>query len=141
MLIIVLAVAGIYIAGYLMWGYTAGADQPLACGGSSDCDTVRNSAYAYLGGILPLPLLGLAGYLAILILSAAEYKLPSEWRYYAVFIVLGMALIGALYSAYLTYLEISVIRALCRWCMASAATMTLIFIASIFWLRQNTGVE
>lgn len=34
-----------------------------------------------------------------------------------------IALVGTLFSAYLTYLEVFVIHALCQWCLASAAVM------------------
>lgn len=34
-----------------------------------------------------------------------------------------MALVGTLFSAYLTYLEVFVIGAICQWCVASAAIM------------------
>ncbi len=37
-----------------------------------------------------------------------------------------LALIGFGFSIYLTYLELAVIDAICQWCVASAAVMTLL---------------
>jgi uncharacterized membrane protein len=40
------------------------------------------------------------------------------------------ALVGTLFSAYLTYLEIFVIHAICQWCVASAAIMVAALICA-----------
>jgi uncharacterized membrane protein len=43
----------------------------------------------------------------------------------------GMAVFGVLYSFYLTYLELFVIRAVCIWCLSSAAIITLLMLLSL----------
>ena len=40
------------------------------------------------------------------------------------------ALVGTLFSAYLTYLEVFVIHAMCQWCVASAAIMVAALICA-----------
>ena len=40
--------------------------------------------------------------------------------------IFGIAFAGVLYSAYLTYIELFVLRKICPWCVASAAIVTLI---------------
>ena len=57
LLMIVLAVAGLGVSAYLMWGYSV-PGATLSCGGSTGCETVKDSVYANLAGI-PLPVLGL----------------------------------------------------------------------------------
>ena len=39
--------------------------------------------------------------------------------------IFGVSLAGALYSAYLTYLELFVIDAICPWCVSSASLLLL----------------
>ena len=137
-LMLLLTLAGLGVSLYLMWGYTA-PGATLACGGSQGCETVKNSVYANLMGI-PLPSLGLVSYLGLLVLLLAQNQPAVRNRGWSAFIALaifGLSLIGVLYSAYLTYIELFVIYAVCRWCVASALIMVAIFILSIFNLRNN----
>jgi uncharacterized membrane protein len=46
--------------------------------------------------------------------------------------------IGVLFTAYLTYLELFVIHAICRWCVASGVVILAIFIVSLLDLRRLT---
>ena len=63
----------------------------------------------------------------------------TRWSVYFVLAIFGFSLMGVLYSAYLTYLELFVIYAICRWCVASAVIMAVFFILSI--LNLNYGRE
>lgn len=78
------------------------------------CDAVRESRYSTIGGV-PVSLLGVLGYVAM----AAALLLPlgrrAKWR---LLFWLSVAAVG--FSAYLTYLELFVIEAICSWCVASA---------------------
>lgn len=65
---------------------------------------------------MPVAVIGPAGYLAILASLA-----PSDPRGRSVTVFLALA--GAGFSAYLTYLELAVIDAICQWCVASAIVM------------------
>ena len=49
---------------------------------------------------------------------------------YIPFAIFGISLVGVLYSTYLTYLELFVIYAICRWCVSSALIITAIFVVS-----------
>ena len=40
----------------------------------------------------------------------------------------AIALIGFLFSAYLTYREVFTIKAICQWCVSSAILMTVLMI-------------
>lgn len=138
LLMVLLAVAGLGVSAYLMWGYTV-PGATLSCGGSSGCETVKNSAYSAVLGI-PLPVIGLVSYTVLLVLILAQEHpavVERAWPPYVALAIFGISLIGVLYSAYLTYLELFVIYAICRWCMASAVLMVAIFFLSIFNLRTD----
>jgi uncharacterized membrane protein len=113
---IVLAVAGAGVAAYLTWVHYGDVSPICATGGG--CETVQKSSYSELAGV-PVALLGLGGYLAIL----ATLFVPGETtRLWAA----ALALVGAGFSLYLTYLELFVIDAICQWCVASAVIMTVL---------------
>jgi uncharacterized membrane protein len=115
----VLSLAGAAISGYLMWVHFAEL-QPFCVGGGGGCERVQSSPYAKLGSV-PVAIVGLAGYLAVL----ASLALPERS------VTAFLALVGAGFSAYLTYLELAVIDAVCQWCVASAVIMTALAVASV----------
>ncbi len=137
-LMIGLTIVGIAISAYLMWGYTVpGAE--LSCGGSSDCETVKDSPYSHLLGI-PLPVFGLGAYFALLALLIAQkqaWVIGRNWQPYIALAIFAISLAGVLYSVYLTYIELFVIYAICRWCVGSAVVMVTIFPLGIFNLQRN----
>lgn len=112
---LILAVAGLFVAGYLT--YTAYNSDALVCS-VGDCKTVQNSQYAKIGGI-PISIFGLGMYLTVIGLGIARWR-RSEWSYVATIVAFALAFAGTLYALYLTYLEIWVINAICQWCVASA---------------------
>jgi uncharacterized membrane protein len=118
----VLALAGVAIAGYLVWVHYAGLE-PFCVGGGGGCEKVQTSRWAELAGI-PVAVLGLAGYLVIL----ATLALPEDLSRSAAAFV---ALVGLGFSAWLTYVELAKIHAICQWCVASAVVMTLLAVVSI----------
>jgi uncharacterized membrane protein len=120
-----LAVLGTAIAGYLTWVHFAEL-QPYCAGGGGGCERVQASPYAKLGGV-PVAVIGLAGYLAVL----ASLALPDR----SVTVFLG--LVGLGFSAYLTYLELAVIDAVCQWCVASALVMTALAVAAVVRLVSS----
>jgi uncharacterized membrane protein len=111
-----LAVIGTAIAGYLTWVHYSGAEPLCVAGGG--CEQVQESRYAELAGI-PVAVIGLAGYAAILGSLAVG-------REGARLVTAFLAFVGLGFSAYLTYVEVFTIEAICQWCVASAVVMTLI---------------
>jgi uncharacterized membrane protein len=81
---------------------------------------VQSSVYSKLAG-LPVAVLGLAGYIAMLF----TLFIRNEVGRIATF---GIALIGFLFSMYLTYREAFTIHAYCYWCLSSALLMTILVI-------------
>jgi uncharacterized membrane protein len=83
-----------------------------------------------------VPVIGLLGYLVLLTLSFLRGRLSLAFDFYLPVLSFGAALIGVLYSAYLTYLEAYVIRAWCLWCVTSAIIITIIWLVTSFELRM-----
>ncbi len=126
-LIALLAVAGTGVAGYLT--YVHWFNKPIACAGFYTCETVAQSSYAWIGGI-PVAFFGLLGYLAILAVALFWLATGNRFEGRPLLLVWGMSLAGVAYSAYLTYVELFVIDAVCIWCASSAVIMTAVFLVS-----------
>lgn len=118
-IIAILALVGLGIASYLTYVHYADVSPVCTTGG---CEKVQASDYAKLGGV-PVALLGLVGYLGIL----ASLGLRGEAGRA---VTAGLALVGFGYSAYLTYLELEKIEAICQWCVGSAVCMTALAIVA-----------
>jgi uncharacterized membrane protein len=131
-LIPILCLIGIVIAGYLTYIEISG--DLAVCGPVGDCNTVQQSQYSRLFGLIPIGILGLFGYIAMTItwlIARFSSKGLSNWADFAIF---AMASAGILFSIYLTFLEPFVIGASCAWCLSSAVIMTL-----LFWLSKDNG--
>lgn len=124
-LTLLLSVIGIGIAGYLT--YIHYDESALVCGAGGGCHTVQESQYATLGPI-PIAMLGLGAYLTLAGLALArifDWKaIPAE---VAGALSWGMTFAALLYYAYLTYIEVAVLEAICQWCVSSAVTTVAIF--------------
>lgn len=134
---LIAAVIGAIDATYLTW-VKLSHNETLCSPGFGDCYTVNTSRYAEVYGI-PIALLGLGTYLAIIALLLFEEK-TDFLRENGSMLLFGISLIGVLYSAYLSYLEEFVIHAWCPYCILSALAMVAIFIVSIIHLKQE-GAE
>ena len=130
--IVAVAAVGIAVSAYLTWVHYSGS---LAfCVGVGGCETVQASRYADIGP-LPVAALGLAGFIAIAAVTASRLRPdPPTWTLTALF---TMALAGALYAAYLTYLELFVIGAVCPWCVIVALSSALVLILTTKELRAG----
>ena len=114
---IVLSVLGLGVAGYLTYTHYAGINP--VCSISHGCEIVQHSSYSKLAGI-PVAVLGLAGYVAML----ATLLAPSSEN--ARLATVAVAVSGFGFSAYLTYREVFTIHAICQWCVSSAIIMTVL---------------
>ncbi len=114
---VVLAGVGLAVAGYLTYVHYSGI-APICAGDGGGCERVQASRWAKLGGV-PVALLGLAGYVLILAATLARGET-------ARLAAAGLSLAGAGFSAYLTYLELFEIDAICQWCVVSAVLMGLL---------------
>ena len=124
-----LALAGTIVAAYMVVIHYR--EHALVCG-IGNCEKVQTSSYAELLGI-PIAWMGLVMYLAFLALMILRKVRPATEEF-ATIALFGITLAGTLYVAYLTYLEIWVIEAICQWCVAFAINTIMIFIGSTFRL-------
>lgn len=125
----VLCLLGLGVAGYLT--YVETQNVAAVCGPVGDCNAVQASPYARLFGFLPVGLLGMIGYVAMMGAWAAGRFGRSNLARLAAVALLGMTLFGALFSLYLTYLELYVIRAVCAWCLSSAVITALLLLLAV----------
>ena len=129
--ILVIALVGTLEASYLTYIHYHGLGGLLCFGkhsGHSSCEQVQSSVYSKLAGI-PVALLGLLGYITILVALFIRGELGRATAF-------GVAVIGFGFSVYLTYREVFTLKEICEWCVASACLMTaLVVLTSIRYLR------
>jgi uncharacterized membrane protein len=132
--IALLALVGSFVALYL-WLHALGFGGAIKCGASGGCETVQTSQWAVFLG-LPVAFYGVVGYLAILVVAIVALR-PAAlsqpgWSKWLVLLATG----GFGFTLYLTYLELFVIHAICRWCIGSAVIITAIWIVSLLSLKS-----
>lgn len=124
-----LCLMGFGVAGYL--AYVETSNVSAVCGPVGDCNTVQQSEYARLFGVLPIGVLGLIGYIAIAIAWMLARHSKGQASNLSSLALLTFSGFGTLFSMYLTFLEPFVIGATCAWCLTSAFLITAILILSI----------
>ncbi|NOX63775.1 MAG: vitamin K epoxide reductase [Chloroflexi bacterium] len=129
-----LALAGLGVSFYM--AYVEVAHASAVCGPIGDCNIVQQSPYARLFGMLPIGVLGVMGYLAILALWFWQRFSPERLAEPARRLLAILLLFGVAFSLYLTFLEPFVIGAVCMWCLSSALIMTL-----LLWFVYRNGPE
>jgi uncharacterized membrane protein len=126
----VVSAVGMLVAAYL--SYIEVGEATAVCGPVGDCNTVNQSEYATLLGVLPVGVLGLFGYVAIIAMWLVSRSAPRPTSDWATIVVFAAATLGTLFSIYLTFLEPFVIGATCMWCLTSAVLITL-----LMWLSAR----
>ena len=129
-----LSLAGLFISGYL-YLYKIGRIGSLACG-TGGCETVQLSPWSRFAG-LEVSLIGVLGYAGLLALSLASLQTDAsrQWPVRAIMVAAGL---GVAFTLYLTYLELFVIHAICRWCVASGVIIVAIFVAALLDQRRQS---
>jgi uncharacterized membrane protein len=110
------AAIGLGVAGYLTAVHLGGGSP--VCAIAQGCATVQQSEYADLAGV-PVALLGLLGYAAILVTLLRDDE-PARMA------TALLALSGAGFSLWLTYVEVFTLEAICIWCVGSAVCMVVL---------------
>lgn len=129
-----LALAGFFVALYL-YLYKIGRIGNLSCSIGS-CETVNTSKWATFMG-LPVAAWGVGFYVALFGLSFASLR-ERYWDSLGMSKLLALVTgFGVLFSAWLTYLELFVIKAICQWCVTSAIIVTIAFIVAVLDLRER----
>jgi len=129
---VVLALAGIGVATYIVIA-DSGGGAPKCLAGGTGCETVADSRYSHIAGV-NVAVFGILGYAALLVAA----MLPGDPGRFGGFLA---GLVGFGFSAYLTYLELFVIDAICQWCVASAVLMSLSLAVAAARAVAYTGRE
>ena len=130
---IALVIVGLLVSIY-MTIYKVTSNNSM-CLGSGDCSTVNASIYSEVNGI-PVAVIGVLGYLAILVVHYFENR-NRFFKENSTLMIFGMALTGFLFTVWLIYVEIALLKALCPFCLTSQAAMTLIFIIAVIRLIKT----
>ena len=133
MIAIVAALIGLADSVYLtVHHYTA---EPVPCNIFSGCETVLTSPYAEIAGV-PLAALGAAAYFAAFSLALlAFFGNRFVWTLFGV-----QAVIMAIFTSWLIYLQAYVIGAFCQFCLLSAVTtftLLILYLISVVLQRKR----
>lgn len=129
--VFILALIGVVVSGLLTYWHITGADVPCTNRG---CDMVAQSPYSRLWGI-PVAAFGLGYYAYCLMVTALLPSIPQKAVRGLLMSLVLFSIAGVAVSAYLSYLELAVINAVCQWCIASALITLLLLPASIYLQR------
>ena len=136
MTIAVLSLVGILIALYLTL-YKIGVIGDLSCTLGS-CETVNTSKWATFLG-LPVAAWGLGAYLALFTLSLIGTSDRHAGSQTISLLLVAIAAWSVIFSAWLTYLELFVIHAICIWCVTSAVLLVVILAVAVLDMRRTKG--
>ena len=120
-----ISLLGLFLGAYLTL-YKFGFIGTLVCGVSS-CEQVQTSRWSVFLG-LPVATWGLGFYAVMLVLSILGLQERYADSRGLALLILVLAGWGALFTAWLNYLEAFVIHAWCEWCLFSAGMVLVIFI-------------
>ena len=138
MIVAALALAGIFIAIYLTL-YKIGVIGELSCSIGS-CETVNTSKWSRFLG-MPVAAWGVLFYLDIFVVALIGTTARFENEPVISLVLVAETAVGVLFTIWLTYLELAVIHAICIWCVASAVTVTSIFLVSLADLRETRALQ
>lgn len=111
--------------------YTGGN---ITCVVFQGCDIVNTSKYATIIGT-PIALFGMVYYFMLIVL-ASIYSSTGKKEF--LFTIVTLSGTGFLFSLYLTYLQLFVIKAICFYCIVSAVTTTTTFILSCYLFKKTS---
>ncbi len=130
----VLCLLGLFVASYMT--YIEFSHAQAICGPIGNCNSVQTSKYATLWGFMPVGVFGILGYAAIAIAWFVQRFTTDAFKTYSSLVLWGLALLGVLFSIYLTFLEPFVIGASCAWCISSAIIITL-----LLWTTTGPAIQ
>ncbi len=133
-LIPILSVVGLVVAGYL--AYVEISHVKAVCGPIGACNVVQASPYAKIFG-MPVAILGMVNYIAIIILWGGQKFLKPPLAHLAMLGLIILTYSGTIFSIYLTLLELVVIQAVCAWCMSSAVISAMLMLWVIISATKN----
>jgi uncharacterized membrane protein len=139
MLAALIALVGLFVALYLTL-YKVGVIGELVCSIGS-CEAVQTSRWSTFLG-LPVAAWGLVFYVSVLAMALTGLTERYEDSRPLALGMLALTVWGALFSLWLTYLELFVIRAICQWCVISALlAVGLMVVSYLDWRELRAFAE
>ncbi len=123
-----LALGGIITSGYLVWQHYYHQRQPLVCPLNHDCSKVTESRWSHIFYVRN-EVLGLLFYVSMIAAAFMVIFDPSVQLQRWIQVAAGG---GTLFSLFLIYLQIKVIKNYCFYCLISALLTMLLFLNSFF---------
>ena len=123
--LVILSIIGLILSSYIYYKRTR--KQKLVCVIGDDCNKVIKSKYGR-SLIVPNDVIGIIYYIVILISSLIFLIYP---EFLTNFVILGRIFIvgiAALFSLYLSFVQIFVLKELCEYCLGANFINILIFI-------------
>jgi uncharacterized membrane protein len=128
-----MSLLGLFVSAYL-YLYKIGRIGTLACG-TGGCETVQTSQWSRFAGV-EVALIGLVGYTLLFVVALAALQPGFAASRWPAALLTALAGGGVLFTIYLTYLELFVIHAICRWCVGSAVIIvSLLALGVLDWRR------
>lgn len=120
--LIILSSLGILLAIYLFYNFlTKPLVESCYINATINCDAITKGSLSTLFGI-PVSLVGLIGYIVILLSSILKKKL----------LVLGMSTFGMVFCLSITYQEVFRLKVICPVCLTCQLVMLTVFILAIY---------
>ena len=135
LILIIASLIGLAIAGYIHGKKAAG--EKLVCPIDTDCQTVIYSPYSKFLGI-PVENLGVFYYFLISLSYTFFLFFPSLNADTLSFATLSITTVAFIFSLYLLFVQIIVLRRWCTWCLGSAILCTIIFVS--VWSVSNLNL-
>jgi len=129
-----MSLIGLFVSAYL-YLYKIGRIGTLACG-TGGCETVQTSQWSRFAGV-EVALIGVVGYALLLVVALAALRPALAERRWPASLLSALAGAGVLFTVYLTYLELFVIHAVCRWCVGSAVIIVSVLVLALLALRRT----
>jgi uncharacterized membrane protein len=127
---------GLLIASYLSYVELRG--EAPTCGVVKGCEEVALSEYARIGGI-PVAVFGVVLSITLLVLALAWWRTGNGTL---LLLHYGLSMVGVIFEAYFTYVELFIIEAVCMWCALYAISLLARFLVSlVVWLRRDRWTQ
>jgi len=122
-----LTLLGLSISVYIWYGQRF--RRPIACW-TRHCTRVIQSPYSRLLGVHNSAI-GCWVFLLIFLMTWLRHAGLEPWPTLTAWTVALLSLTGTLVSAYLTYIQLFVLKGICNWCLTSALLILAIFILTL----------
>ncbi|HWE64929.1 MAG TPA: vitamin K epoxide reductase family protein [Chloroflexota bacterium] len=138
--LVLIALVGLGIAGYLTTVHYAHVSLVCTAGGVVNCTAVTTSAYSVVPGTqVPITVPGMLWFLVSGGLAIAAWRMQARTGVVAARLTLAQlawGAVGLVTVLYLVYVEIVRLHAICEWCSAVHVLTVLTFLVTLYRVQQ-----